>query len=272
MAQSVATIEIYNASPEATGNEKSNNTNTPDRSVSTPTPKEIVNTKSKDSNTPARLVTTVLEFSLGMTSTETGKSSQKIPDRNSVQNTITSEKIQVLSVHGKNSTDHEYNSDELPDLVLAQTRSVATDSLIQDTAHNGINAAQTPIRTHSENNSQPSTTPRSVLSDPDDTEIKTANTLLSMGSLENIDNAVDSEILLPVDKPRTEDFTKDLAELNRDQGEHATEDSDSDKTVEYGDLETPEKPLAMDETMSPKGVVRYKHYGIKRQSPSTTKV
>ena len=77
----------------------------------------------------------------------------------------------------------EYNSDELPDLVLPETRSVITGPLTPHIAHNDGGTEQTPNRTQPENTSQPSTTPRSVLSDPDDTEIKTANTLLSLRTL-----------------------------------------------------------------------------------------
>ena len=116
--------------------------------------------------------------------------------------------------------------------------------------------------------SQPSTTPRSVLSDPDDTEIETANTLLSLGSLENIDKIVDNEALLLVDKPRLNDFTKELATQERK--EQPADDSDSDRTEAYSDNNQSDTPQT-DEPRSPKGVFRSKHYRIKRQSPTQTK-
>ena len=128
---------------------------------------------------------------------------------------------------------------------------------------------RTPHRTASDNGSHPSTTPRSVLSDPDESEIETANTLLSLGSLESIDRAVDNESILLVNKPCTEDFTRDLAAQEQAQ-EPTKQDEDSDKTVDYGNPPSPDTRL--EEESSLKGVMRYKHYGIKRRSPSTTTV
>ena len=138
----------------------------------------------------------------GTTTTRSATTSPKPPNKCNDQVSTTSIHKDVLS---------EYNSDELPDLVLPQTRSVTTDPRIPHIAHNNSSTEQTPKRTQPENMSQPSTTPRSVLSDPDDTEIETANTLLSLGSLENIDQAVDNETLLPIDKPRARDFAQELA-------------------------------------------------------------
>ena len=170
----------------------------------------------------------------------------------------------------------KYNSDELPDLVLPHTRSVVTSPRSGVTspqtphvAHSNIGTEQTPKGTQPENMSQPSTTPRSVLSDPDDTKIETANTLLLLGSLENIDKMVDNEALLPVDKPRVNDFTQELAtqELN----DQSADDSDSDRTVAYDDSQPDIIPTTA-EPRSPKGEFRSKHYGIKRQSPPQSKV
>ena len=148
-----------------------------------------------------------------------------------------------ISVQEPVSTKHadavpEYNSDELPDLVLPKTRSVITN-------HDRV-MEQTPERTQLEITSQPSTTPRSVLSDPDDTEIETAHTLLSLGSMEHIDQAVDNETLLPVDKPRTEDFTQELASQKLERAAQAADDSDSDRTVVYGD-DQPENSHKVDD-------------------------
>ena len=120
----------------------------------------------------------------------------------------------------------------------------------------------------SDTNSQSGTTPRSVLSDPNEVEIETANMLLSLGSTENIDKAIDNEELMPVNKAPAEDFAKDLATQEHAQRELPAEDLDSDKTVEYCEPH----PDESEETPSPKGVMQYKHYGIKRRSPSKTKV
>ena len=163
---------------------------------------------------------------------------------------------------------NEYSSDELPDLVLPYTRSVITSPPNQCTTQNNNGTEQTPKRNQTGSTSQPSTTPRSVLSDPDDTEIETVNTLLSLGSLESIDKTVDNEALLPVDRPRIDDFTKELAVQER--MEHPTDDSDSDTTIAYEDKGTDAAPTA--EPKSPKGVFRSKHYGIKRQSPTQSKI
>ena len=179
--------------------------------------------------------------------------------------------MQDTTIPSQKDVPSDYNSDELPDLVLPQTRSVITGSLILPNAHNDSSTEQTPSRTQLENISQLSTTPRSVLSDPGDTEIETTNTLLSLGSLENIDQAVDNETLLPMNKPHTEDFTKELAAQECMQSEQSADDSDSDSTVAYGDTQSV-KSVTIEEQRSPKGVVKYKHYGIKRQSPSKTKV
>ena len=163
----------------------------------------------------------------------------------------------------------DYDLDNLPDLVLPQTQSGTTDPKPQQTVY----SAQTPARMTSDNSSHPSVTPRSVLSDPDESEIETANTLLSLGSLENIDQAVDNETLLPVNKPRTEDFTKDLADQEQTHRDNTNEDTDSDKTVDYGVSEpvSPDKHVEEEEIPSPKGIMRYKHYGIRRHSPTTSK-
>ena len=162
-----------------------------------------------------------------------------------------------------------YDSDDLPDLVLPQTRSVTTAPGSLQTGE----VTHTPARTSSDNCSHPSVTARSILSDPDESEIETANMLLSLGSLENIDQAVDNETLLPVNKPQTEDFTKDLANQEQTRRDIANEDTDSDKTVEYGASEpgSPDRQRDPEEIPSPKGVMRYKHYGIKRHSPTASK-
>ena len=174
------------------------------------------------------------------------------------------------NVQFSNTPLHDYNSDELPDLVLPYARTVVTSPEPEQNTYSGSGTEQTPKKNHLENISQPSTTPRSVLSDPDDTEIETANTLLSLGSLENIDKTVDNEALLPVDKPRLNDFTKELAAQER--REQSANDYDSDKTEAYSDNNALSDTPQTDEPKSPKGVFRSKHYGIKRQSPTQTKI
>ena len=76
-----------------------------------------------------------------------------------------------------------------------------------------------------------------------------------------------------MDKPRTEDFTQEPKNVTQEckQDEQSADDSDSDRTVAYGDTQ-PEKSVTIEDQRSPKGVVKYKRYGIKRQSPSKTKV
>ena len=178
------------------------------------------------------------------------------------------------NVHANTRIPHHvalpnYNSDELPDLILPNTRSVVTSPRTPHIAYSNSGTEQTPNRAQSESMSQPSTTPRSVLSDPDDTEIETANTLLSLGSLESIDQTVDNETLLPVDKPRIRDFTQELAA--QECTKQLEDESDSDITVAYGENQS-DNTSTTAEPRSPKGVFRSKHYGIKRQSPTQSKV
>ena len=182
----------------------------------------------------------------------------------------------------KSTTPNEISIDDdnLPDLVLPpQTpnrqeeppplnRSVVTrDPPSTETTEN-IDVNQTPNRKIIEENSQTSTTPRSVLTDLDAEELETAGALLQLGSpnLRDIDKEVNNELIMPVTRTRMEDFTKDMTETeNRELGEQSdkqSEDLDSDKTVEYSQEN--------EEPTTPKGTVRYKHYGIKRHSPSTS--
>ena len=181
------------------------------------------------------------------------------------------------------------DDDNLPDLVLPPHNSVLTDDTLNtvvsdipkqassvttirpNSGNNGppsmditdsIDVNQTPSRIITEQGSQTSTTPRSVLTDPDAEELETAGALLQLGSpnLRDIDKSVNNEIIMPVNRTRMEDFAKDMTETeNREQGDNHSDDQDSDKTVEY--------PQDNEEPTTPKGTVRYKHYGIKRHSP-----
>ena len=75
----------------------------------------------------------------------------------------------------------------------------------------------TPIRPNVDNVSQLSNTPRSVLTDPDDDELQSANALLQLSSqdeeLNQVDQAVDNELILPVGIAPVEDFTKNIKTL-----------------------------------------------------------
>ena len=122
-------------------------------------------------------------------------------------------------------------------------------------------------------------TPRSVVTDPDATELETANVLLQLGTVndstiaqhDQLETNYDSSILLPVDAAPLEDFAKEMSKndvpTESDQNkivENANDESidstDSNKTVDYTTL-TEEK--------LPKGNLKYKQYGIPRQSPKT---
>ena len=174
------------------------------------------------------------------------------------------------------------DNETLPDLVLNQARSVVTPKLnasLKTTCETDVTAVMdnTPKRSGSELDSQPSMTPRSVLTDPDASELEMANTLLQLRNLDDdlleIDKHTSNEELMPVDRPCTEDFAKDLAEAD---ARNATEQysnnagSDSDKTVDYTvqDKDQGEPADKDGETTSPKAVMRYKHYDIRRHSPN----
>ena len=91
-----------------------------------------------------------------------------------------------------------------------------------------------------------------------------------------MDQAVDNEQILPVGIAPVEDFTKDMKELDKNNNitnepDLQNSDGDSDKTVDYGAQHRTEQTKNVNEnTTSPKGVVQYKHYGIKCQSPTVT--
>ena len=121
-------------------------------------------------------------------------------------------------------------------------------------------------------------TPRSVVTDPDASELETASALLQLGTLsdsgskhqDQLDEAYDNSVLLPVDAAPLVDFARNMSKndtvlvenKNPDNANETVESTDSDKTVDYSPKDTPEKELP-----SPKGNLRYKQYGIKRPSP-----
>ena len=158
----------------------------------------------------------------------------------------------------------------------APDRSVVTHTkaIVLDDNDNGENS-KTPLWLSADNDSQPSTTPRSVLTDPDTNKLETANALLQLGNpddnLEEIDKDLNNKQIMPVDNARVEDFAKTMTEeeaaRDADAANHDSSDThESDKTVDYTIPEATENDMG--EPISPKGTVRYKHYGIRRHSPS----
>ena len=141
---------------------------------------------------------------------------------------------------------------------------------------------QTP---HSEDSrSLLSSTPRSVITDPDTQELDTANTLLQLGTKTTLESRYDNSELLPVDSPPLDDFTRTLKERDTDNSTlmlptsdkdtENVENNDSDATVDYSKDATvaPDKnnkPTSnenVEQPTTPKGKLSYKHYGI-RKSP-----
>ena len=114
-----------------------------------------------------------------------------------------------------------------------------------------------------------------MLTDPDDDELQSANALLQLSSqdedLDQVDQAFENDQILPVGIAPVEDFTKNMSELEKSNNtnQNKSEGGDSDETVDYSTL--PQNSVNANESpTSPKGVVKYKHYGIKRQSPTAT--
>ena len=98
------------------------------------------------------------------------------------------------------------------------------------------------------------------------TELDAAETLLQLHSTD-VDTEPDNDELLPVDAPKLDDFTKDMAEA---EAENATEtignknDGNEDE-IEEDDAATviyePE-PQSKDTSPTKRGQVTFKHYGI----------
>ena len=102
-------------------------------------------------------------------------------------------------------------------------------------------------------------------------ELETASALLHLGSLadatvpEDIDTNTNNDVLLPVDAPLLEDFSKEMATIDTYQEEH----EDSDRTIDYNPVEQPGIDTPQ-EIASPKRVLSYKNYGIKHHSPKVS--
>ena len=105
-------------------------------------------------------------------------------------------------------------------------------------------------------------------------ELEVAETLLQLKGLDKVDTVQDNEELLPVDTPKQDDFTKDMAEAENEhentanttntgiEDDNGDNNDDDDATVIY----EPDTPSTM-ETTPKKGRVTFKHYGIRRHSP-----
>ena len=167
-------------------------------------------------------------------------------------------------------------------------RKVVTQELDVD---NNNNTDETPKRPAQllELDSQTESTPCSVITDPDAVELEAANLLLQLGkdaevSIPDtpritIDDDIDNEKLLPVNAPRMENFSKDIAENRKliwqpkQSKENDTDTDDSQKTVDYvhdsNNNNKDNRVMAAndEEVSSPKGRMKIKHYGIIRQSP-----
>ena len=226
----------------------------PFRSVITSNTDSVTVTESKDDETLPDLV---------------------LPPRNELNEQISQSQVPSRSVITPVVKPPKDNSTDPPTITTVSDRSVVTPISAIIEVDNIVNSenSKTPIRISAENDSQPSTTttPRSVLTDPDTNELETANTLLQLGNLDDnldeIDKDLNNEQIMPVDNARVEDFTKTMAEEDTNRADQDSSDTnDSDKTVDYTIPDSTEKETG--ETTSPKGTVRYKHYGIRRHSPS----
>ena len=152
-------------------------------------------------------------------------------------------------------------------------------------------------------------TPRSVITNPDANELETANVLLQLGNTPNsFDANYDNSEVLPVDAAPLDDFTRTMHEeeennktkdsenskqtkepvtgIDQDAGNRPDDnnndnnnnknndditDNNSEETVDYNANQAVDQAVSDEELESPKGKLRYKHYGIVRQSPTTGK-
>ena len=136
-------------------------------------------------------------------------------------------------------------------------------------------APKTPSHVDPGENSQGFSSPRSVVTEPDQQEIDTANTLIQM-SKANLDAnettltrpyEIDKDHELPVDSERLDDLVDEMNKMQKIQKDN----TDSDATVEYPVGSTKGDKSGTNTDQSPKGHINYKHFGIKRQSPSHSK-
>ena len=131
--------------------------------------------------------------------------------------------------------------------------------------------AKTPGREEHSENSQAFSSPRSVVTEPDQQEIDTANILVEMSNAVGTDDppnyVIDKDHELPVNSDKLDDVVE---QMNKTQSK-ASGSEDSDATVEYPDTHNDANKTKTDNELSPKGHIQYKHYGIKRQSPDQSK-
>ena len=158
----------------------------------------------------------------------------------------------------------------------AKTNDIATDILLSDEDSNQTRAS-----------ANLDLTPWSVITNPDATELETANVLLQLGNFSDTGNlhdqqdqleaTYDNSDLLPVNAAPLEDFARDMREketdnnadepdlnINKGKDDDKDQDTDSDKTVDYNMNDSPAEKV-----VSPKENLVYKQYGIVRQSPKT---
>ena len=156
--------------------------------------------------------------------------------------------------------------------------------------HHTMDSFVSPQRTNQNEqyaiDSQNKSTPRSVLTSPDAREIEMANLLLELGNQPgtpttpvNIDAEKNNLVMVSTGASSVEIPTHDIARNAND-----SDSDDSEKTVDYNHQDHPVVNVDNESThrsrnpeselQLPKGDLRYKHYGIRRQSPvsSTTTV
>ena len=160
---------------------------------------------------------------------------------------------------------------------------VMTDSTIMDNECTGVFAQlspkqsypRTPSHVDFNENSQGFSSPRSVVTEPDQQEIDTANILIQMSdttmqtneTAPTTDYVIDEDHELPVNTERLEDVVDEINKKHNNQ----RDSTDSDATVEYPDPHKDINKTSTDTEQSPKGHINYKHFGIKRQSPDHSK-
>ena len=183
------------------------------------------------------------------------------PEARSSDTTVTVTR-NVVTISSDDATPPHINkmySDSNAVTQTAQTPQPDTRSVVTPRTEQVINVADTDL--YATLASTPQRDTRSVVTPQTDQVINVAD---------------DNADILPVDAERMEDFTLELREkedasaqksVNNQQANEpkTTKDSDTDseKTVIYG---TQQSPPAKD-MGSPKGHLKYKHYGIARKSP-----
>ena len=153
----------------------------------------------------------------------------------------------------------------------------STTELVSPHRGNDVEDVRNAIDSHNE------ATPHSVLTSPEARELEAATQLIELGNqattdesltLEQIDADLDNSVLMPIGSSSQNKSAEDNV------SDHNS--GDSDKTVDYN-VVIQSKPIEENQTNkqnehggaglaipSPKGNVQYKHYGIRRHSPTTT--